>query len=59
MRAGTMKVLWQIEKKYDTYETVSNESENLGKQKDVYVETINKIIQCEEKTRGPMESSDV
>ena len=38
------KVLWQIEKKYDGFETESTESENLGKQIDVYVESINKII---------------
>ena len=43
---GTMnnKVLWQIEKKYDTFERNSTDSENLGKQIDVYVETINQII---------------
>ena len=38
------KVLWQIVKKYDGYEVNSTKSENLGKQIDVYVETINKII---------------
>jgi hypothetical protein len=38
------KIMWQIEKKYDTYELNSKGSENLGKQIDVYVETINKII---------------
>lgn len=38
------KVLWQIEKKYDGFESDSVESENLGKQIDVYVESINKII---------------
>ena len=38
------KVLWQIEKKYDGFESVSIESENVGKQIDVYVESINKII---------------
>ena len=38
------KILWQIEKKYDYYNPLSNTDENLGKQIDVYVETINKII---------------
>ena len=38
------KVLWQIEKKYDSYEQDSKGNENLGKHIDVYVETINKII---------------
>lgn len=38
------KVIWQIEKKYDYFLTNNNSDENLGKQVDVYVETINKII---------------
>jgi len=38
------KVVWQIEKKYDTFASSSKNDENLGKQIDVYVESINQII---------------
>lgn len=38
------KVIWQIEKKYDYFLTNNKFDENLGKQIDVYVETINKVI---------------
>jgi SAM-dependent methyltransferase len=38
------KVVWQIEKKYDTFVSSSKNDENLGKQIDVYVESINQII---------------
>ena len=38
------KVLWQIEKKYDTFKDDSIGYKNIGKKVDVYVETINKII---------------
>lgn len=38
------KVLWQIQKKYTDYDEKGSGEKNLGKQIDVYVETINKII---------------
>ena len=38
------KVIWQIEKKYDHFLSNNESDENLGKQVDVYVETINKVI---------------
>ena len=38
------KVLWQIEKRYDAFETNSSGFENIGKKVDVYMETINKVI---------------
>jgi len=37
------KVLWQIEKKYDKYDNTSEGNNNIGKQIDVYIESINKI----------------
>lgn len=38
------KVLWQIEKSYDGFADVSSDEENIGKEVQVYVETINKRI---------------
>ena len=38
------KVIWQIERKYDHFMTNNTSDENIGKQIDVYFETINKII---------------
>jgi SAM-dependent methyltransferase len=38
------KVIWQMEKKYTHYATDTDDDSNLGKQIDVYVETINKRI---------------
>lgn len=38
------KVIWQLEKKYDYFLTNNKFDENLGKQIDVYFETINKVI---------------
>lgn len=38
------KILWQIQKNYENFVSDSISDENLGKQIDVYIETINKII---------------